>query len=254
MTKHEIFAGMHQRGNPLLLGNAWNVSSAKLFEKNGYKAIGTSSAAIANSLGYEDGQNIPFNLLLIVVERILADIHVPLSVDMEAGYGHHINEILEHLKKLHDAGVVGINLEDSEKGHLLPINQFTKKLEAIKNDLLKNSMKIFINARTDAFLLGESSPLEKTLDRISLYEDAGADGIFVPFVREKNDIVSITAATRLPLNVLCVPGLPSFEILAGWGVSRISLGSTAFRATYRNFESIIKMVAADKSVSSLFQG
>jgi len=254
MNKYELFAAMHERGNPLLLGNAWNVPSAKLFEKNGYKAIGTSSAAIANSLGYEDGENIPFNLLFLFVERILANISVPLSVDMEAGYGHHITDTLGHLKKLNDAGVAGINLEDSEKGQLLPIDQFSKKLETIKNYLLKNSLKIFINARTDAYLLSELSPLETTLDRVKKYEEAGADGIFVPFVREKNDILNITAATRLPLNVLSIPNLPSFKSLAEWGVSRISLGSTAFRATYRNFEDLIKTVATEKTVSCLFQG
>ena len=104
MSNYELFTSMHKRGNPLLLGNAWNVPTAKLFEKNGYRAIGTSSLAIANSLGYEDGEKIPFDQLFIVVERILAHITVPLSVDMEAGYGPGIGDILKNLEKIHDAG------------------------------------------------------------------------------------------------------------------------------------------------------
>jgi len=243
---------MHKRGDPLLLGNAWNVPTAKLFEKNGYRAIGTSSLAIANSLGYEDGENIPFEQLLIVVERIQAHVSVPLSVDMEAGYGPDIGNILKNLERIHRAGVVGINLEDSEQGKLLPKDQFSKKLTTIRNHLLKNNMKIFINARTDAFLLNDASALETTLERVRAYENAGADGIFVPFIKAKDDIQTLTAATALPLNVLSVPGLPSFDSLAQWGVSRISLGSTAFRATYRHFENLIKTIASEKSTSALF--
>ena len=253
MSNYELFTSLHKRGNPLLLGNAWNVPTAKLFEKNGYRAIGTSSLAIANSLGYEDGEKIPFDQLFIVVERILAHITVPLSVDMEAGYGPGIGDILKNLEKIHDAGVVGINLEDSEQGQLLPKDHFSKKLLTIKNHLVKNNRKIFINARTDAYLLNDASALETTLERVRAYENAGADGIFVPFIKEKDDIVNITETTTLPLNVLSMPGLASFDSLTQWGVSRISLGSTAFRATYRNFENLIKTVVTEKSTSALFK-
>src|SRR5882762_7244940 len=113
MNRFETFLQLHHAATPLLLGNCWDVSSAKLLEENGFKAIGTSSAALARSLGYEDGENLPFDLLLETVKRIQQNIAVPLSVDMEKGYGTTNKGILENILKLHDIGVVGINIEDS---------------------------------------------------------------------------------------------------------------------------------------------
>jgi 2-methylisocitrate lyase-like PEP mutase family enzyme len=252
MSNYEIFVGLHQKGNPLLLGNAWNVHTAKIFENNGYKAIGTSSAAIANSLGYEDGEKISFEELFFIVKRILANVNIPVSVDMEAGYSNDIKEVIKNIEKLHDTGVVGINLEDSAERQLIPADKFSKKLNTIKNHLVKNNIKIFINARTDAFLFGVPSALEVTLERIKAYENAGADGIFVPFIADKAEIKKVTAATSLPINVLCVPNLPSFETLAELGVGRISLGSSAFRATNTSFENLIKNIITEKSVAPLF--
>jgi 2-methylisocitrate lyase-like PEP mutase family enzyme len=252
MSQFETFRGLHKKGDPLLLGNAWNVHTAKLFESNGYKAIGTSSAAIANSLGYEDGEKIPFAELFFMVERILANVSIPVSVDLEAGFGRDAKTITANIKKLHDAGVAGINLEDTADRQLLPVDEFSKKLYSIKNELARSNANIFINLRTDAFLLNLPSAPAITLERIKAYENAGADGIFVPFALGQEDIQTITAATALPVNILCVPGLPRFDILAGWGVRRISLGSTAYRAVIAYFGKLIKNIMEEKSVSPLF--
>jgi 2-methylisocitrate lyase-like PEP mutase family enzyme len=252
MSNYELFRGLHEPGNPFLLGNSWNVYSAKLFEKNGFKAIGTSSAAIANSVGYDDGEMIPFTELLFIVGRILSQIQVPLSVDMETGYGSDVTTVIKNIEKFQAIGVAGINLEDSEKRHQLPSAVFSKKLDAIKSHLDKNNLPIFINVRTDAFLFGVSSALTVTLERIRDYENAGADGIFVPLVSDVTDIMNITTSTALPVNVLSVPALPSFETLAGLGVARVSLGSSAFRATYGHFETLIKTVVDEKSVKALY--
>src|SRR5882724_5704601 len=107
MTSFEKFKSLHYNDSPLLIGNAWDVSSAKIFEQRGLKAIATSSKAIANSMGYEDGENIPFDLLLEVVKRIKNNIHLPLSVDIEAGFSRKIPEILQNIESLYDLGVVG---------------------------------------------------------------------------------------------------------------------------------------------------
>jgi 2-methylisocitrate lyase-like PEP mutase family enzyme len=252
MSSYEIFRALHQKGKPLLLGNAWNVHSARIFEKNGYTAIGTSSAAIAHTLGYEDGEKISFAELFFIVERITANTRLPVSVDMEAGYSSHIPEVITNIEKLHAAGVAGINLEDSVQRQLIPAEEFGKKLEKIKNHLTRNNMRIFINARTDAFLFGMPSALSITLERIKAYENAGADGIFVPALTGEKEIKDITAATALPVNVLCVPGLPSFDSLAEWGVRRISLGSSAFRAIYSHFEQLSKKIIVGRSALPLF--
>ncbi len=214
MNNYEIFYQLHQQKRPLILANAWNVKSAQLIEKNGYKAIATSSSAIANSLGYEDGENISFDELFYVVQRIVSCINIPLSVDIETGYSNNISEVITNIQRLVDIGVVGINLEDSQGKDL-----FIEKLSSIKKHLAKNNMQLFINARTDSFLLNLSSPLEKTLERLKPYEDAGADSIFVPFINDAEAIKKIIAATTLPVNVLCMPSLTSIETLqhAGCG-------------------------------------
>ncbi len=247
MNNYEIFHQLHQQNEPLILANAWNVKSAQLFEKNGYKAIATSSAAIANSLGYEDGEKISFGEMLFVVQRIIACITVPLSVDMETGYSNNISEVISHIEKLHNIGVVGINIEDSQGKDL-----FIKKLSSIKNHLVKNNMQLFVNARTDSFLMNLPSALEKTLERIKPYQAAGADGIFVPFITDKDAIKKITSATTLPVNVLCMPGLSSFEDLAECGVRRISMGNFLFKAHYNHLETLIKNINTQQSFAPLF--
>ncbi len=252
MNNYEIFYQLHQQNKPLIVANAWNVKSAQLLEKNGFKAIATSSAAIANSLGYEDGEKISFSELFFVVQRIAASINIPLSVDMETGYSNNISEVISNIEKLVGIGVVGINIEDSRGKELTPVDLFSEKLSSIKNHLIKNNMQLFLNARTDSFLLNLPSALEITLERIKRYEDAGADGIFVPFVTEKDAIKKITAATALPVNVLCTPHLPSFETLAECGVRRISMGSFLFKAHYNHLETLIKNMNAQQSFSPLF--
>ena len=253
MNNYEIFIQLHQQNEPLLLGNVWNAHSAWLFEKNGYKAIGTSSAAIANSLGYEDGEKILFDELFFIVEKIIANVNIPVSVDIEGGYSNSIAGAINNIERLSDAGVVGINIEDSYQEGMTAVDIFSKKLSRIKNHLEKNNMKMFVNVRTDGFLLHLPSCLDVTLERIKAYEHAGADGIFVPFVSETDAIKKIVSSTSLPVNIMCMPNLPSFETLAESGVRRISMGNFLFKSIYNNLETMIKNINTEKSFASLFR-
>ena len=257
MTNYEIFNQLHCQNKPLVIGNAWNAYSAQLLEKNGFKAIATSSGAVAATLGFDDGEKISFDDLFFVVKKMISAIKVPLSVDFETGYGTTANEIAANLERLHSIGVVGINIEDSlrgnEKREMVAAEIFSKRLSDIKENLLRKNIKIFINARTDAFLLNLPSALEISLERIKAYEKAGADGIFVPFTKEEESIKKITAATPLPINVVSMPGLPSFEKLSACGVRRISLGSSLFRAAYKNTDGLIKNLLSEQSVDGLFK-
>ena len=252
MSKYELFHSLHQQNKPLLIGNVWNAKSAQVFEKNGYQAIATSSAAVARSLGYEDGENIPFEELFFVVKRILAVVNIPLSVDLEKGYSDTIDGVLANIDKLYEAGVVGINFEDAAPGDkdLVPVDVYTAKLTRIREHLDKNKMNLFVNARTDAYLLNLPSPLELTLERVKAYEAAGANGIFVAFVTDETAIKKITSSTSLPVNVVCFPGLPSFERLQQLGVRRISMGSRSFGATYARLEEMLKSIDKEGSFSS----
>ena len=256
MTQFEIFKHLHQPGNPFVLGNAWDVTSARLLEKNGFKAIATSSLAVANTLGYEDGEQISFDELFFIVRRIKQSISVPLSVDIERGLSGTQDGIIENIEKLIEIGVVGINIEDSggKKGNqsLDTVESFCEKIAGIKHYLAGKNLDIFINARTDAFLLNIPQALETSLLRAKAYAEAGADGIFVPFIKDQEEIKRITAISPTPINVLSIAGLPTFDELSSCGAGRISLGSTLFRASYRQVETLIQKINAEKSVRSLF--
>jgi 2-methylisocitrate lyase-like PEP mutase family enzyme len=247
MNNYETFYQLHQQNTPLIIANAWNVKSAQIIENSGYAAIATSSGAIAASLGYEDGEKIPFPELLYIVQRIKACTSVPLSVDFEKGYTDNPDQLTDHVQRLIDAGVAGINMEDSQGEDI-----YLKKLSTIKNHLLKTNQQLFINARTDGFLLKLASPLETTLRRAKLYQDAGAGGLFVTAVRDMDSIKVITAATTLPVNIVGVPGLTSVAALSACGVRRVSMAVLLYKATYQHAEKLLKAIKAEDSFEALY--
>ncbi len=254
MNSFETFSQLHQNSTPLLLGNIWDVNSAKIFEANGYKAIGTSSQAVAKSLGYEDGEKLPFEALLQLAKRVVEVVRIPFTVDMEGGYSRTIDGITGNIKKLHDAGVVGINLEDTIAGatrQLQPVTEFQKILSAVAEYISRNNLKMFLNVRTDGFLLGVPTALDEALTRIKSYKNSGADGIFVPCITNKNDIKEVVKATTLPINVMCMPGLPDFKELESLGVKRISMGPFLFNKVYDNVGKLLKTISNDKDFSSI---
>lgn len=254
MNTFETFSQLHQNPTPFLLGNIWDVNSAKLFEANGYNAIGVSSQALANSWGYEDGENLPFEILLQLAKRVVEVVNIPFSVDLEGGYSRTIAGIITNINKLHDAGVAGINLEDTIAGatrNLLPVDEFQKILAAIADHISRNNLKLFLNIRTDGFLLGLPTALSETLTRIKSYENTGASGIFVPCITNSDDIKTVVNATKLPINVMCMPDLPAFEELGDLGVKRISMGPFLFNKVYDTAGKLAKAVISDKNFSSI---
>jgi 2-methylisocitrate lyase-like PEP mutase family enzyme len=256
MTEYLKFKELHNQANTLILGNVWNVQSAKVFEKLGFHAIGTSSAAIAHSLGYDDGEKMPFSDLLFIVERIRKSITLPLSVDIEFGYGNTAREIANNIISLEKLGVVGINIEDSffENGErkLKDSLQFAQLLQEVKSILNKKEISMFINVRFDGFLLGVLNKLKVATERIKKYEQAGADGIFLPCITKESDIATIVSETILPLNVMCIPGLPNFKTLEKLGVKRISMGNYLNEYAYTSLENMTINILGEQSFNALF--
>lgn len=250
------FKNLHNQETPLLLHNVWDVPSAKVAEKLNAQAIGTSSAAIAALFGYNDGEELRFSELKYMVQRIVSNTKLPLSVDIEAGYSRKTSEIVTHIKKLHSLGVVAINIEDSividGKRELLDVQVFAKTLSEITAALQKDIIDIFINVRTDTFLLQVSNVLEETKTRVQYYENAGASGIFIPCVEKETHIKEIIESTTLPINVMCMPKLPNFNILKQLGVKRISMGSFLFGNMYDHYEEVSKEVVHKQSFNSIF--
>lgn len=226
------FRSLHKSGDPLLLANVWDAHSAQIAEEVGCKAIGTSSHAIANSLGIEDGNNLTMEELLFFVKKIVKSVNIPVSVDLESGYATEPSAIAQNIKTLANLGVVGINLEDSiivnGKRTLVDANEFTNKLRSIVNILNEHNVSIFMNIRTDTYVTKHENALEETIKRGLLYKDAGAEGFFVPLIKETNDITQVINKIGLPLNVFAKADGPDYETFRQAGVHRISSGGAAY--------------------------
>ncbi len=252
----QIFRQLHHTTNPLLLGNVWNAQSAKILQKLGFSALGTSSAAVAHSLGYEDGEEMPFADYLFVIKRILASTNLPLTVDMEAGYGKDVKIIFENIKKLHQLGVVGFNIEDTfVKDGVRQFEEtqvFVQKISKLSQKIKENALDIFFNVRCDAFLLPQINPLDEALQKIKLYENCAVDGIFVPYLTETDFIKKLVDSTSLPINVMCMPDLPDFEKLQAIGVKRISMGNWINGTIYQKMEELAGSIVKNQNFSVLF--
>lgn len=252
------FKSLHQQAEPLIICNVWDVASAQTAEKNGFKALGTSSAAIASMLGYADGEFMPFNELLFIVKRITACSHLPLTVDMEAGFSDDAQTTANYIKVLAEVGVVGINIEDSKVNKtngervLVNENHFAKYLLAITTQLAKDNISLFINVRTDAFLLRVEDATQESQKRAKLYQDAGANGLFVPCITKVEDIEAIVSNTAIPVNVMCMPDLPDFETLETLGVKRISMGNFIFDALQNDLAEKLEKIQQANSFRPIF--
>ncbi|MCZ8023344.1 MAG: isocitrate lyase/phosphoenolpyruvate mutase family protein [Cytophagales bacterium] len=255
MKSFDDFLKLHQQSQPLLIGNIWDAKSAQVLEKVGYKAIGTSSAAVANSFGYEDGEQLPFELLIQLAKRVKQVTSLPLSVDIEGGFSRTAEGICQNIERLHDVGVVGINIEDSLPGNpraLQELDSFRKTLEEIANHLQRNNIKLFINVRTDGFIQGLPNALSETIQRIQEYQDTGVHGVFVPCIINPGDIREVVASTDLPVNVMCMPQLPVFAELQKLGVKRISSGNFVHQYLLKTLEEAMITIQNDQSFKNLF--
>lgn len=254
MSHYETFTRLHQASTPLLLGNCWDVQSAKTLEAAGYSAIGFSSHALSAALGYEDGENLPFDLLLQMTQRVVASIKIPFTVDLEGGFSRNLAGLLKNIDLIQETGAAGINLEDTiaEDGrHIQSAKEFARTIGAIANHLEKNNRKLFLNIRTDGFLLDLPTALSETLTRIRAYGSAGATGIFVPCIADADDIQQVVQATALPINVMAVPGLPAPAMLQQLGVKRISMGPFLFGKVYEHAAALAKSVLTKMTLAPI---
>ncbi|QLR41250.1 isocitrate lyase/phosphoenolpyruvate mutase family protein [Enterobacter sp. RHBSTW-00994] len=246
------FYALHHQNQPLILANVWDACSAQVAHQAGYHALGTSSAAMAAMLGYEDGEGMSFEELLFIVARIRTVTNLPLSVDLEAGYGDTVDRIIDNIRQLAKLGVVGINIEDSHVvgnvRHLDDAIQFAGKLQ----EIAQACPGMFLNARTDTFLLNSENALEETLYRGHLYASSGAHGYFVPCVTRPDDITAIVRDITLPLNVMCMPALADFTTLTALGVKRISMGNFIHDRLQARLKDLLCLVRSHHSFSDVF--
>lgn len=231
-AKAETFRKLHHTGKPLILPNIWEPLGAALLEKTGYPALATSSSAIALTHGFLDGQKISFQEHLLQLHRICKAVTIPVSADIENGYASNDEELTANIEALIDAGVIGINYEDSNKpdNQLISLETQCEKIRIIRETAKRKGVPLFINARVDTYVhgdhLNEEEKLAETLKRGKAYQNAGADGLFPIIITNLDHIKTLVQEISMPINVMLFAKAPKLEILQELGVQRISMGSS----------------------------
>ena len=233
----DAFRRLHVPGSPLVIFNAWDAGSAQAIAKAGAQAIGTGSWSVAAAHGYEDGEKLSLALAIANLERIVAAVDLPVTIDLEAGYGQTPEDVAHSVTLAIRAGAVGINLEDglADEHGIRDIDDMVARIRAARAAADRAAVSLYINARTDFFLQADPSGHDATLvaaatERAAAYAEAGASGLFVPCIVQAAHIRDVCAATGLPVNVMMMPSLPPRAELARLGVARISHGPGPYRA------------------------
>src|SRR6201993_2618502 len=235
--KAEAFRAMHTGEGAVVLPNVWDVARARIIQEARFEAIATTSAGIAFALGFPDGQKIPAEQMIAAIAPIATAVRVPVTADVEAGYGQAPEDAGRTARNVIDAGAVGMNFEDATGDADHPLTELPLQLErirAIRETANRFRIPIVLNARTDVYLLQITDPsrrYDEAVRRLSAFRDAGADCVFVPGVRDAETIGRFVADLKCPVNILGVPGSPSVPELVKLGVKRISLGSGPMRAS-----------------------
>src|SRR5437763_1496822 len=258
--KAEQFGKLHHGPRTLLLPNAWAVASARILEECGHPAIATSSAAVAFSLGYPDGQRISRDEMLEVCGRIARAVNIPVTADLEAGYGSTVKDMLDTVKAAIAAGIIGMNLEDvtgDDESSQVPTSLQVEKIRAIVETAKSLGVPFVLNARTDVYLMPigpEATRFERTVERLRAYRDAGASCLFAPGVYDRDTIAKLLKAAEAPLNILANPACPPIAELERIGVARVSAGSGLMRAAMGTVQRVAKEILEKRSFDTMFVG
>ncbi len=254
-TRAAAFRALHD-GQVLVLTNAWDAASARLFTTVGAAAIATSSGAQSASQGQNDGNNLLLADVVANVRRIASVVDVPVSADIESGYATDLDGLAETVSAVLAAGAVGVNIEDSGAldSVLFSAQEQKERIAAVRAAAHRYGVELFINARTDVFLFGvgeEAGRLDDVIARAAAYEAAGADGIFVPGLLDLDALRTLAEATRLKLNAMWLPGAPSVDELADAGVARFSVGTALAQVAYSHAQAAARALLEDADYAAL---
>jgi len=256
--KAALLKALHHGPRILVLANAWDVISARIVEEIGFPAVATTSAGIAASLGYPDGQRVSREEMLRVIADIVRAVQVPVTADMEAGYGTTAAEMAETAQGLIAAGAVGLNLEDmagDDESSQVPLQLQVEKILAVREAAKAAGVGLVINARTDIYLMPigpAETRFERTVERLRAYAKVGADCVFAPAVKDSQTIAKLAKAVEAPLNILVMPGVPNLKELERLGVARASIGSGLMRAALGTTRNIAKALWERRDSEAMF--
>ncbi|MFJ4210622.1 isocitrate lyase/phosphoenolpyruvate mutase family protein [Paenarthrobacter sp. NPDC089675] len=254
VTKAEHFRALHDAGPaPLVLVNVWDAASARVVQDAGATAIATSSSAVSWSLGFRDGDHVPWGLAMAALGRVVAATSLPVSADIETGYGRTDDELRATIHAVLDAGAVGINIEDSGVEPLTDIAEQSRRIALIRATADDRGIPLFINARTDTYLSGQfpETAYEETLTRAEAYLTAGADGIFVPGVVDLHVLHELSSHIPAPVNALGGVGSPSPLELHDAGIRRVSIGGNTAKAAYAKVARVATEILGDGNWAGL---
>jgi 2-methylisocitrate lyase-like PEP mutase family enzyme len=257
--KAENFRALHRGPRLLILPNAWDVPSARVFEEAGFPAVATSSAGLMVSRGYRDGEEMPRRELVAEVGRIASKLAVPLSADIVAGYGRTLREVLTTVRAVLAAGAVGINLEDRRPvaAGLFSTAEQVAKIKAIRQLGDRLDIPVVINARTDALRDESGDPssrLQHAIERCIAYRDAGADCVYPMGLLDREAIAQLITAVNFPVNVMVRAGLPPIAELERLGARRLSFGPAASYAALGLLKRASREIMIQGTFSSLIEG
>lgn len=246
INKADAFAALHVAGNPLILYNIWDAGSAHAVAKAGAKAIATGSWGVAGAHGVGDGEKLPLETAMATLREIVAVTDLPVSVDMEAGYGADAAGVSLSVQHAADAGAAGINIEDKDPA----TRQLFTVAEASTRIAAAAQAGLFVNARADLFILTppaghDAALVDQVVERAKAYADSGAQGLFVPFLQNEALIGRLCTLSPLPVNILMRPGCPDYKTLASLGVARISHGHGPWAAAMEWLEGAARQVFND---------
>ena len=219
----------------LVIPNAWDAISARILAEAGYPAVATTSSGVAAALGYPDGEGAPLDEVVAATGRIARSVDIPVTADIESGFGATASDVGETIRRILNAGAVGVNLEDViyPDGRLFALDDAVQRVHAARRAADAEGVPLYLNARTDVFLLRIGEPAGRSaeaLRRAHAFLDAGASGIFIPGVVDAQTVGALAAQIPAPLNILAMPGIPARAELRALGVRRVSLGSSLMRA------------------------
>jgi 2-methylisocitrate lyase-like PEP mutase family enzyme len=241
--KAKQFRALHVPGTPLVLFNIWDAGSAKAVAAAGAKALATGSWSVATANGYADGEKIPLALAIENLRRIVSATELPVTVDLEAGYGDAPEAVGQTISLAIEAGAIGCNLEDSfpANGSLREVEDQFHRIRRARETADESNIRFFINARTDVFFQKppdqhDEAMLSEAIERARAYAEAGADGIFAPGLVDIKLIARLAKASPLPLNIMVSDGTPALRELAEQGVARVSHGPRPYLLAMKALE------------------
>jgi 2-methylisocitrate lyase-like PEP mutase family enzyme len=243
--KAKQFYNLHHSGRLLILPNIWDCLGANLLESLNYPAIATASASVAFTNGYDDGQRISYDSVLGILKKIVSSVNIPVSADIESGFAENDLQLKENIKQLLAAGIVGINIEDTDKktDSIWPAETQCEKIKLIKKISEEVGVPLFINARADVYLRGKNfdtpeSKFEEALKRGRAYKAAGADCFYPIAMTRQEDIKRMVEQLQMPLNVITIPGIPELTVLNEIGVARVSLGPSFLKIAIKAMKNL----------------